>query len=154
MQKVDEALALASRAGVKDGVIFGIGSGPAMDLAKALSARLHDGDGTLILAPATLGGMYAASSPQMLLLDTSEEMLLPQSSDVKADVAYDANEQEVTYDATVVQTEVNANAYKEQRAAEYPSLSEQLDYIYHNGVEAWKTNMIQPVKDKYPKPTE
>ena len=90
VQKVDEALALASRAGVKDGVVLGIGSGPAMDLAKALSARLHVGGGTLVLAPATLGGMYAASSPQTLLLDTSEEMLLPQSSDVKADVAYDA----------------------------------------------------------------
>jgi len=30
-----------------------------------------------------------------------------------------------------------ANApYKLSRAAEYPSLAEQLDYIYHNGVEA------------------
>jgi len=53
-----------------------------------------------------------------------------------------------------LKAEVNANAYKHQRVSEYPPLSEQLDYIYHNGVEAWKTNMIQPVKDKYPKPTE
>jgi hypothetical protein len=27
-----------------------------------------------------------------------------------------------------------------------------LDYIYHNGVESWKTNMITPIKTKYPKP--
>jgi len=80
--------------------------------------------------------------------------LYPQVTVVRGDVAYDVNEQEVTYDATAVQAEVDANAYKEQRASEYPPLSEQLDYIYHNGVEAWKTNMIQPVKDKYPKPTE
>ena len=78
--------------------------------------------------------------------------LYPQVTVVRGDVAYDVNEQEVTYDATAVQAEVDANAYKEQRASEYPPLSEQLDYIYHNGVEAWKTNMIQPVKDKYPKP--
>ena len=80
--------------------------------------------------------------------------LYPNVVTIRDDVAYNVNEQEVTYDATAVQAEVDANAYKQQRAAEYPSLSEQLDYIYHNGVEAWKTNMIQPVKDKYPKPTE
>lgn len=80
--------------------------------------------------------------------------LYPNVVTIRGDVAYDVNAQEVTYDATVVQAEVNANAYKVQRAAEYPPLSEQLDYIYHNGVEAWKTNMIQPVKDKYPKGSE
>ena len=42
--------------------------------------------------------------------------------------------------------------YQRNRQAEYPPLAEQLDYIYHNGVEAWKADMIQPVKDKYPKP--
>lgn len=80
--------------------------------------------------------------------------LYPNVVTIRGDVAYDANEQEVTYDEVAVQAEVDANAYKEQRASEYPSLTEQLDYIYHNGVEAWKTNMIQPVKDKYPKPTD
>ena len=44
------------------------------------------------------------------------------------------------------------NGYKLSRAAEYPSLAEQLDYIYHNGVDAWKTDMIDPIKQKYPKP--
>ena len=68
--------------------------------------------------------------------------------------AYDINGDEVAYNEAAVQAEVDANAYKEQRASEYPPLTEQLDYIYHNGVEAWKTNMIQPVKDKHPKPTE
>ena len=80
--------------------------------------------------------------------------LYPNVVTIRGDVAYDANQQEVTYDEAAVQAEVNANAYKVQRAAEYPPLSEQLDYIYHNGVEAWKTNMIQPVKNKYPKPKE
>ncbi|KAL3779434.1 hypothetical protein ACHAWO_000160 [Cyclotella atomus] len=92
-RKVHEALTLVQRAGVKDGLVLGIGSGPAMDLAKALSAKLHTGsddENKLILAPATLGGMYAASSPQTLLLDTGEEMLLPQWSKGKASIAYDA----------------------------------------------------------------
>ena len=33
----------------------------------------------------------------------------------------------------------------------YPSTGDQLDYIYHNGVAKWKTDMIDPVKTKYPK---
>ena len=80
--------------------------------------------------------------------------LYPNIVTIRGDVAYDADGNEVTYDNDAVTVEINANAYKEQRASEYPPLSEQLDYIYHNGVEAWKTNMIQPVKNKYPKPTE
>jgi hypothetical protein len=39
--------------------------------------------------------------------------------------------------------------YIDQR--EYPSIEDQLDYIYHNGIEAWKADMIQPVKNQYPK---
>jgi len=41
--------------------------------------------------------------------------------------------------------------YVEQRAAAYPTISEQLDYIYHNGIEAWKENLIDPIKTRYPK---
>ena len=40
--------------------------------------------------------------------------------------------------------------YKELRAAEYPSIVDQLDKIYHTGIDGWKSD-IQVVKDKYPK---
>ena len=43
------------------------------------------------------------------------------------------------------------DSYKSQRKAEYPSIEDQLDDIYHNGVAGWKTT-IKAVKDKYPKP--
>ena len=33
----------------------------------------------------------------------------------------------------------------------YPPIQEQLDYIYHHGLQKWKTDIIKPVKDKYPK---
>ena len=39
--------------------------------------------------------------------------------------------------------------YKKLR--NYPSIEDQLDYIYHNGIEAWKNDMIKPVKDAHPK---
>ena len=42
------------------------------------------------------------------------------------------------------------DSYKSNRQAEYPSIPNQLDDIYHNGVDAWKAT-IKAVKDKYPK---
>ena len=45
----------------------------------------------------------------------------------------------------------NANEYKQKREVEYPELEDQLDDIYHNGIEGWKTK-IKTIKEKYPKP--
>ena len=42
--------------------------------------------------------------------------------------------------------------YQIERAKEYPELETQLDYIYHNGIDKWKTDLVDPVKTKYPKP--
>ena len=41
-------------------------------------------------------------------------------------------------------------AYKGKRRKEYPSIAEQLDDIYHNGIDEWKKT-IKVTKDKYPK---
>ena len=49
-----------------------------------------------------------------------------------------------------LQTEYDNNKYQRDRAAEYPSIVDQLDDIYHNGVDGWKTT-IKAIKDKYPK---
>ena len=38
----------------------------------------------------------------------------------------------------------------ENRRKEYPNVVDQLDDIYHNGIDGWKTT-IKAVKDKYPK---
>ena len=43
--------------------------------------------------------------------------------------------------------------YQRARAAEYPDYGIQLDYIYHNGLDKWKTDIVDPVKTKYPKPS-
>ena len=53
---------------------------------------------------------------------------------------------------TTIDSEYAALEYSRNRAAEYPSLVDQLDDIYHNGVAAWKTT-IKAIKDKYPKPS-
>ena len=69
----------------------------------------------------------------------------------------DKDGNEVVLDETLIQTEVqrlqaeyDANQYQRDRAAEYPSIEDQLDDLFHNGIEGWKAS-IQAVKDKYPK---
>ena len=69
---------------------------------------------------------------------------------IRGDVAYDANEQVVSYDLSAAEALVVANAYKEQRASAYPSIADQLDTIYHKGIDAWKAE-IAAVKQEYPK---
>ena len=49
-----------------------------------------------------------------------------------------------------LQTAYDAKNYQRQRQAEYPSIVDQLDDIYHNGVDGWKAT-IKTTKDKYPK---
>ena len=49
-----------------------------------------------------------------------------------------------------VQAEYDAEEYKRNRKAEYPLIEDQLDEIYHNGIDGWKKK-IKAVKDKYPK---
>ena len=40
--------------------------------------------------------------------------------------------------------------YQRDRKAEYPSIEDQLDDLYHNGIDGWKAT-IKVTKDKYPK---
>ena len=57
-------------------------------------------------------------------------------------------------DNIIVDDMCNQNThYQAQRKQEYPDLAEQLDHIYHNGVDSWKENVIDPIKARYPKPS-
>ena len=53
---------------------------------------------------------------------------------------------------TELQTTYDNIEYQRKRDAEYPSIKDQLDKIYHEGIDKWKEDMIKPVKDKHPKP--
>jgi len=86
----------------------------------------------------------------MTLFDAVNK-LNPTVTLMREKVAYDANGNEVTYDLSAAEALVAANAYKEQRASAYPSIADQLDKIYHEGIDAWKAQ-IAAVKQEYPKP--
>ena len=64
--------------------------------------------------------------------------------------AKDKDGNNVAIDMALVDAWVDPEAYKYQRVAEYPTWNEQLDNIYHNGIDAWKAD-IKAIKDKYPK---
>jgi hypothetical protein len=76
--------------------------------------------------------------------------LYPQIIAVRGDIAYDAQDNEVIYDKEVVEAYVASQSYIAKRQAEYPAITEQLDTIFHEGLDAWKAQ-IQAVKTKYPK---
>ena len=50
-----------------------------------------------------------------------------------------------------VDAEYDSQEYARKREGEYPKIGDQLDKIYHEGIDAWKADMITPIKNKYPK---
>ena len=77
---------------------------------------------------------------------------------IRGDVAYDANGNEVVYDRAAVQAYVDAHAYIDKRAAEYPSLADFADAYYW--MQKGKTDLMDEyvakcdaVKNKFPKET-
>ena len=65
-------------------------------------------------------------------------------------IAWDENGNKISIDWTQVNAWKDPDQYKYNRENEYPSIVDQLDDIYHNGIDGWKTT-IKAVKDKYPK---
>jgi hypothetical protein len=77
-------------------------------------------------------------------------LLNPQIVIIRGDDAFDADGNPVTYDETAVQAYIDAHAYIAKRQQAYPSIADQLDLIYHQGLDAWKS-AIQAVKEANPK---
>ena len=83
--------------------------------------------------------------------------LYPQVVTIRGDVAYDQNDNVVVYDQQLVDTEFQANQYKVKRVAEYPSIGDQLDMLWH-AIDSGTLNKtsdfyttLKAVKDTYPK---
>ena len=91
---------------------------------------------------------------------TALDSLVPSANfEIRGDTIISHRGKDVPSDAEIdaevirLQAEYDAQEYARNREAEYPSTGDQLDYIFHNGVAKWKTDMIEPVKTKYPKPS-
>jgi hypothetical protein len=65
-------------------------------------------------------------------------------------VQTEPTQSEIDTEIARLDAEYVANQYQRDRASEYPSVVDQLDDIFHNGIDGWKAT-IQVTKDKYPK---
>jgi len=65
------------------------------------------------------------------------------------DIAQPTTEQIASYE-TAGNTAETLSGVLNKRANEYPSVKDQLDKIYHSGIDEWK-KVIKATKDKYPK---
>ena len=60
-------------------------------------------------------------------------------------------EEEIQAKLAELQAEYDALQYQRDRASAYPSTADQLDMLYHQGIDGWKAE-IKKVKDAHPKP--
>ena len=66
----------------------------------------------------------------------------------------DGNKVALNLDLIATKTaELEKLNYQQDRRREYPDVGTQLDFIYHHGIDKWKTDIVDPVKAKYPKPS-
>ena len=61
-------------------------------------------------------------------------------------------EEEINTEMVRLQAEYDALEYARNRKAEYPDMGTQLNKIYDDGLTKWKSEMVDPIKAKYPKP--
>jgi hypothetical protein len=96
-------------------------------------------------------GIYPLEE-HMPSLDLDTEVLDGFTEDIQADKVVLTNKKRDKTDAEVAADAASeAVAYIWKREREYPKIEEQLDKIYHDGIDEWK-KVIKAVKDKYPKP--
>ena len=85
--------------------------------------------------------------PSVVTIDDTDSRILDASGN-----AVSVEQSKIDAARTTLNAEYAALEYSRNRAAEYPSIEDQLDTIYHSGVAGWKTT-IKAIKDKYPKPS-
>ena len=90
-----------------------------------------------------------------ILAIKSDAQVSVNAEDINQITWIDGNPTNITNDQILakqaeLQVEYDAKQYQRDREKEYPTWQDQLDDIYHNGIDGWKTT-IKVTKDKYPK---
>ena len=91
----------------------------------------------------------------ILALDSTAQVSV-NAEDYEQITWHDDNPNNITVDQikakqAELKTAYDNAKYQRDRKAEYPSIEDQLDDLYHNGIDGWKAT-IKATKDKYPKP--
>ena len=90
-----------------------------------------------------------------ILAIKSDAQISVNAEDINQITWYDGNptnitNQQILDKQTELQADYDAKQYQRDRAEEYPTWQDQLDDIYHNGIDGWKTT-IKAIKDANPK---
>ena len=95
--------------------------------------------------------MIKKSDALMALVHEPDFSLIGGQEIIWHDVRPQPSEEEIQAKIIELQSEYDNNQYQRDRAISYPSWQDQLDNIFHNGIDAWKAD-IQAIKDQFPKP--
>jgi len=93
---------------------------------------------------------------QSILAIKADAQVSVNADDINQIIWHDGNPTNITNQQILdkqveLKADYDAKQYQRDRAEEYPTWQDQLDDIYHNGIDAWKAT-IKVTKDKYPKP--
>jgi len=83
------------------------------------------------------------------LIETTKEIPVQVNGKVRATITV-PTDAEILAAQDEVELIIESKKYIKKRQADYPSIPDQLDEIYHNGIDSWKA-VIKVTKDKYPK---
>ena len=86
-----------------------------------------------------VGCSYNSEADGTIIKWLTPDIPQPSEADIEAKIA----EYKIEWDA---------QEYSHNRQAEYPDWGTQLNKIYDDGIDAWKTDMVDPIKAKFPKP--
>ena len=115
-----------------------------IDIAKVLNALgIHD----IIVhgSPSSETEFFTQCKKIVGTTETNEAILSTDPKDFEITWA------EVEAKHTSMVSDWEANAYSRNRQAEYPDMGSQLNKIYDDGLTKWKSEMVDPVKAKWPK---
>lgn len=94
---------------------------------------------------------WDGSSGEIEYKDGTPNQTISDISSYGFETKFSTEKQAVADAETQAEADRIANmTYVDKRKAEYPEIGDQLDDIYHNGIDGWKAT-IKAIKDKYPK---
>ena len=97
-------------------------------------------------------GYFLGIVDNELATHTKITELLPEFTDTQR-CKWDGSQWLVEDSQTLIdaKTEYDSQEYARKRKAEYPDWGTQLNKIYDDGLAKWKSEMVDPIKAKYPK---
>lgn len=93
----------------------------------------------------------------VLAINPEAKVIIKKSNDLdNFEIEYLEGTKEIARDDIIkkvreFEADYDSKKYQRDRAVAYPSIADQLDKLYHEGLDAWKA-LVKETKDKYPKP--